>query len=808
MITGDTATNTTNPALQKMLRGDTSTLNLRYIKDRKSIEGLADFINRDSVKVLTFVEPAHASIFTYLLEELGKVRDRIEVLHLDLWSNGAPELIELLGKAFRANAGSLLEISLRCRLGAKFIAELLPYMPNNLEVLDLSENILSDKVFLEPLMDFIRCSELHVLKLANCAIRSETLEELASRLNSNHSPISLEALEGIDLSSCDEIPKTIRSHLKDPPAKTRKDLMGYGNIGHPPQRDAAVQYLDYLKSALLMHKLVGARVRVWWPATSDESRSGFAGRFWPAKVLRVNPIDMILVVEYDNQEVDRVPCKFIQPEAPFLYGGGVNPNFLKSMFGTCYYAALSKELTSRPQPIPMVTQIPTSSSLEGDCVATTMHSGMDHMNNMCATVDSNMGMCPPMDHCDPSYYCSSQTTDTWPVQITNNVHSMTPISNNGVNGGQMIQGEAMNTGVVMAPTRHSQGQKRIPGKHDDHSNSLNNSKRPHQYDDGASVASDQLTGRGDITDGTTVKHGRGKRSRNSSQNSSTKNDNYDTSKAYDFIPKMLDELTMSSSRRGCDVYYPADLSHIATDCGKNVETLVGLDISFSGNILEPGDVCEFRDPLDTDGSDPSDYIGVIKSVNNREPLYKVICVYQDNEEEVELDSTDVRRLTMLPWHLWVSFVMAVERHILLSKRLIETAILHTTLSECLLCVKKRDPIKPFKGTPPNPLEMPLQLLTEYASEIKSFSSGHPRLALLRYTRGEDAESMENLRFQIRKQQQKIDALLEIYEAIRLELEKERDLNIELQAKLNCVVCFEKRINCLLNPCGHFNFCNA
>ncbi|KAK1933149.1 hypothetical protein X943_002404 [Babesia divergens] len=804
-----------NPALQKMFRCDNSTLSLRYLRDKKAVEGLGEFLERGVVRVVNVVEPANTSIFIAILEELARVQNRIEVLHIDLWSNGAPELVDLLANAFRANSESLLELSLKCRFGAKFVADLLPFVPNNIEILDLSENILVDPVFLDPLMDLIKVSELRQLKLMNCSMISDVVRQFVMRLNANQAPISLEGIEGIDVYSCDEIPKIVRNSLRDPPSKTRKEQMGYNCVGPSPQRSAAVQYLDYLKSSLLMHRLEGSRVRVWWPATSDENRSAFAGRFWPAKVLRVNPIDMIFVVEYDNKEVDHVPCRYIQPDSAYNYGGGINPTFLHSLFGNHYFATLSEELASHAYNVSLTTPC-AGSSMENDPMAPMMHNTVDQMNYVCHS----------MNPCKTSYYCAPTTNGAWGgMQIPNGITHVSDASIiNGVTSDDPSQSVSDPTGHDGMPSmRSSVGKKRIPTlpmmsgekAYVPHTRSRSYQSDSMQYQSGDRSGKRNIAGsdadhsgvhNGVVNSGSRALTNGGanvasKRSKQNAQATTPRKD-------YDFISSMLEELSLACSRRGCDVYFPRDLFHLAADCSVNVETIAGLDVTLSGNVLQVGDICEFRDPLDSEGSDPSDYIGVIQAINVKEPLYKVLCIYQDDEDEVELDSHDVRRMSLIPWYFWVSLVMSAERHALLSKRLCEPSVLQTVMAEFLLCAKKRDPKQPFRDTPPNPLEMPLQSVPEFAAAIKKFPISHPRLSLAYQRRNGETETVEGLRFQLRKQQQKLEALLELYEAVRVELEKERDLNIELQAKLNCVVCFERRVNCLLNPCGHFNFCNV
>ncbi|CDR96586.1 hypothetical protein, conserved [Babesia bigemina] len=810
-------------SLQRMFRGDNATLSLSYVKDKKSVEGLADFLRGGAVRIVNIIDPAHHTIFVHILQELALVSNKLEVLHIDLWSNGDPELIDLITRVLMAHSESLLELSLRCRFGSKFVAQLLPAITAHVEVLDLSENILSDSVFMQPLMDLIKCSDIRVLKLSNCSIRNQVLDQLVARLTTNVCPISLDAIEGIDLASCEEIPKNVRVSLRDPPSKTRKDHMGYADVGTPPQRDSNVQFLDYVKSTLLMNRLVGCRVRVWWPATSDEKRSAFSGRFWPAKVLRVNPIDMIFVVEYDNQEVDRVPCRLIQPESAFLYGGGVNTNFLRSLFGVNYFNQLSKELNARPIQLPIIGT--TSAAPKPDSISSMIQSGVDPLTSLCTDVDNPVSLRHSVGPCDTPYYSGPPSSTCWPLHMGCPVDSASNsvTYGGGAPPGPLLSGDQIYHTPISNLSKQG-SEKRTPLPNSDHYGIHTPVSKVMKSDNHRTLevmfpSAEQASAPAKVVTETPDKLERvappstpvaatGTKTPAASKKTAQVEPGLLSSKEHDFITKMLDELTESSNRRNSDVYFPKDLSHLATECAVNVETITGLDLSTSGNVLQAGDVCEFRDPLDSDGSDPSDYIGVVKELNTKEPLYKVVCIYQDDEDVVELDSNDVRRLSLLPWHLWVALVMIVERHGLLNKSLSDRQNLQTTLADCLFCPKRRDPDKPFKGTPPNPLEMQLQSLSEYAAEINKFPNTHPRLERGHMNGECDPDSLEGLRYQLRKQQQKLDSLFDLYEKARHELELERELNIDLQAKLNCVVCFEKRINCLLNPCGHFNFCSV
>ncbi|GBE59359.1 zinc C3HC4 type protein [Babesia ovata] len=801
------APNPNSASLQKMYRGDSATLSLSYVKDKRSVEGLADFLRRADVRVVNIIDPEHPTIFVRILEELALVSNALQVLHIDLWSNGDPELIGLIGRALKAHGDTLLEVSLKCRFGSKFLAQLLPAIPTCVEVLDLSENILSDGAFLPPLVDFVKCSDIRILKLTNCSLRGQALDQLVASITSNLCPISLGAIEGVDLTACEEIPKNVRAVLRDPPTKTRKDHMGYSDLGTQPQRDSNVQFLDYIKSTLLMNRLVGCRVRVWWPATSDEKRSAFSGRFWPAKVLRVNPIDMIFVVEYDNQEVDRVPCRLIQPESAFIYGGGLNQNFLRSIFGVNYFDHLSRELNLRPREVQIIGANP-SAVQKPDSISSMIQSGVDPLTSLCTDVDNPVSLNLSVGPCDTPYYSGPTSSTSWPLQMEGAVSSTgdSVSKNDGGAPAPVLSGDQMYHTPISTLGQQAT-EKRAPLEDTDHYSILARvtkamKSESHNTLDAAFKTPEQGNAPSNVVAETPEKSERNAPASTPVASTGTKTPAATKkvtqgeagllpSKEHDFIRKMLDELTEANNRRGTDVIFPRDLTHLANNSAINIETMAGLDISLSGNVLQPGDVCEFRDPLDSEGTDPSDYIGVVKEVNDKEPMYKVICIYQDDEDVVDLDSNDVRRPSLIPWHLWVALLMNVERHGLLFKSLSDHTNLHYAMADCFFCPKRLDPDKPFKGTPPNPLEMQLQSMTEYAAVVKSFSSTHPRIEKENQRRNRDPDSVEGLRYQLRKSQQKMDTLLELYEAARQELEQEREVNLELQAKLNCVVCFEK-----------------
>lgn len=58
------------------------------------------------------------------------------------------------------------------------------------------------------------------------------------------------------------------------------------------------------------HK-VGEKVRVWWPPTADEAKTGFAGMYWPVVVTGVEAGGYKVL--YDNGETELVKSEHVHP---------------------------------------------------------------------------------------------------------------------------------------------------------------------------------------------------------------------------------------------------------------------------------------------------------------------------------------------------------------------------------------------------------------------------------------------------------------------------------------------------------------
>ncbi|CBZ55674.1 conserved hypothetical protein [Neospora caninum Liverpool] len=107
----------------------------------------------------------------------------------------------------------------------------------------------------------------------------------------------------------------------------------------------------------------------------------------------------------------------------------------------------------------------------------------------------------------------------------------------------------------------------------------------------------------------------------------------------------------------------------ALECGGILKSEEGgvrvgeMPLEVVGNVLLPGELCEFRDEEEHRGSDPSDFVGMVVSVNSEEPLYVVRCVYHDDDTLLQINSSDIRRAVIVPLDAWIAWRFAYERYI-------------------------------------------------------------------------------------------------------------------------------------------------
>uniref|UniRef100_A0A3B0MYE6 RING-type domain-containing protein n=1 Tax=Theileria annulata TaxID=5874 RepID=A0A3B0MYE6_THEAN len=695
-------------SLRRMFKQSTTALTIRHIKDVRLLCGISELLATGKCRKIYLYETHDPEIVLYVLSAISTVRNVLSRLHIDIWNTDYKKLINLLSESLNAQSETLEHLTIKCRFPNEYLTQAIQILPNKLKVLDLSENRvlicyfrITSKASMAALVSYIETSELECVRLVNCNIKPETLGYFVNLMFEIESPFSLRTIEGVDLSECKEIPKNVRLCLKEPACVTRKRQMNYKDYSKISRYDTSVQFIDHLRNAIFMKRLVGLIVRVWWPPTEDDNRTAFSGRFWPAKVLMVNPIDLVVVVLYDNDEVDHVPCKFVQPLNPFKYGGGYTDNYSYHLLGSTH---------------------PRTNSKSNEFKAHNEMLNFKHKNSY----DNSFGETDRESNVDSSDLLKtpeSLNTDHYKTNI-NNIVKRSSIS-------------------------------------------------------GYSVSS------------VTTRYEEGFLCRNCGYNN---NPDY-------------------------AINHDVNLD--------SVEKSLGLDDKFGGNLLVPGEFCEFRDPLDKFRNDPSDYIAVVRKVNKTEPLYECVCIYLDNNEVITLHSNDVRRAVVIPWYNWVSlsFKILTDRRInndgLTPNRyqlghpnsgintLNNTIVNSNNIRECInsnfYYLKRLDLAELDEFCPKNPLEMKLIDMNSYLVPISQEVKSHPKLTSIQkcyinhfivdVSSGKDEETL------------KIKSLMEYNETLQRELQAERNKNNELQSKFKCILCFETEINCMLDPCSHFSFCH-
>ncbi|KEP60088.1 UNVERIFIED_CONTAM: hypothetical protein HHA_219640 [Hammondia hammondi] len=109
------------------------------------------------------------------------------------------------------------------------------------------------------------------------------------------------------------------------------------------------------------------------------------------------------------------------------------------------------------------------------------------------------------------------------------------------------------------------------------------------------------------------------------------------------------------------------LEDASVNCEEGRVRVGRMPLAVIGNVLLPGELCEFRDEEEHRGSDPSDFVGMVVAVNSEEPLYVVRCVYHDDDTLLQIHSSDIRRAVVVPLDAWIAWRFALERHRLRSE---------------------------------------------------------------------------------------------------------------------------------------------
>lgn len=256
--------------------------------------------------------------------------------------------------------------------------------------------------------------------------------------------------------------------------------------------------------------------------------------------------------------------------------------------------------------------------------------------------------------------------------------------------------------------------------------------------------------------------------------------------------------------------------------------LLGVEASqHVGNLLWRGELCEFRDPDEHQGTDPSDFVGVVVSVENEEPLYRIYYLYHDEDGICPVASRDIRRAVVVRWEDWREWLLLRERR---------KAQFYTTTNSVTNDGDDPSlpPVPPFEYIRPladvslasirNPLPrsspMLMKLLDQF--EFKRFFCTpdrpcHPKIELSQARRqlkelpksallGELFQLQSEL-LDYKHQARKATATELECHKLRVVLDEAKAKINDLEAELNCMVCFTRRIDCVLKPCMHFSFCH-
>ncbi|KAL8445502.1 hypothetical protein Emed_005556 [Eimeria media] len=278
--------------------------------------------------------------FVSLLQQLQQQGNALRLRHLQLdligveWDN---KVVALLRSVLQQNAGSLQHVCLRCGLPSAALASLLQAIPPSVRALNISENTVeADAV--EQLRQVLQRGYLRCLRISNAGLSLDCQRGIVSALETAGCHSSLIWLEACSLQQrgCgdEEAGSSVSAGLlatvsssnkgsdsKQASLKLRLSLSVFFLNPHAVLIKNFC-FLRYLRLRALAASLVGRRLRVWWHPTDDAARSDFAGRFWPCSVLQHDPSSLVLRVVYDNGEEDFVPLANLQPLHPFAFGGG------------------------------------------------------------------------------------------------------------------------------------------------------------------------------------------------------------------------------------------------------------------------------------------------------------------------------------------------------------------------------------------------------------------------------------------------------------------------------------------------------
>ncbi|CEL97043.1 unnamed protein product [Vitrella brassicaformis CCMP3155] len=779
---------------QRFLKG--RELHVSGVRDTKSLtEDLASFLRSHGVTSVVMNDSGLAPL-TFILRQLAGCEGCVEKLSIDCWGVAWTPTLQVAFKEACDSNPHLTTLTVRLRLKGLEMVEMLMCVPEKVEVLDIGDNMM-DKSVIPLLVGMIGRCHLQTLLMDKCGVGNniDWLNTFYQQLiELPH--IALECLEGLDLSLVADLPIPVRKALKNP-SRDKVRLPGAGRT----DRSRAMSmwpngpFIDYIRNRAFSDIVKGQSARVWWPPTEDEAKTDFSGRYWPAKVLRCNPVDLVFTVQYDNSEVENVTARDIQPPSPYHYGCHTPPaSRIPFPYASAEPTPTPTPGPRRPSPAPAPSTPRDGQSCSAVCGAKAEAIPMTDGEKSAAADDVEM-----------------TPADAGPANKRKGNEELPPPK-----AAKKLAREGSDCPGADAEKSPSAA---APG--------------PSETDTATQDRDTPTAGKGS------------RRIKRKAQGKSKKGKR--DSQAADGTPVSASvSPSAAAAAGGCggggspaagavargDIYVTD--REIYGDGG--AVDAVAVPAELEGCVLAIGEFCEFRDPEES--SDPSDYFGYVVGIQRHEPMYTVRYVYYDDHDVVPVSSKDIRRAAIIPYVQWrdahLDIVFAKKR----GDHLLDNEASSSPAAAAAAAARQ-------STNDPAP-EMPMFLLRPVARRVCRESSAryvppsvldfkhlsaevfgqwlyrqslheHPRLTdtahrarLHQKSKDELVDEVERLQSQVailsQKNHKRVATDTEVSK-LRRQVEEYHSQIQTLQSDLRCMICCERRFHCVLKPCLHFQFCS-
>ncbi|KAL8432823.1 hypothetical protein ACSSS7_004323 [Eimeria intestinalis] len=600
--------------------------------------------------------------FLSLLQQLQQQRGaavRLRHLQVDLvgieWDH---KVLTLLRSMLQRNAGSLHNVSLRCRLPSAPLASLLQAIPLSVRALNISENTVeADAV--EQLRRLLHRGYLRCLRITNAGLSIDCQRGIVSALETAGCRSSLIWFEAARLRERGSRLTCLRRSSRDCQQQQQRQRQQAGNPHAVLVKNFC--FLRYLRLRALAASLVGRRLRVWWQPTDDAARSDFAGRFWPCSVLQHDPSSLVLRVVYDNGEEDFVPLANLQPLHPFAFGGGwveqqqqqgeQQQQHQQQPQQQRQEEQQQEEHVNRdakrrapPQQMrrpPSKRQLQLQQGLREDASSVAAEAPAAASSSSTSSSRSNS--------CEPSERDHAR-------KAAPPFASLTGIKSRARPQRQLQQKQQRPVQQRLQPrrTRRQQG------------------APPLTWDPSSAVAAAAAAAA--ATTSSCCSRCGDPQTSGYSASLPLPEGMEAAAKAFPFLferglrcfrPLGLSPASSSSGGRSSGSSSSSVVTQSRDDAAA-AAAAAGVEaapvpLEALGNVLLPGELCEYRDEEEHKGSDPCDYVGLVTKVFSEEPLYELRCIYQEGSERLRVGSKDVRRCVFVLADSWAAWQLALCR---------------------------------------------------------------------------------------------------------------------------------------------------